>query len=223
MACEMTTGNPKAGTCLLCGTGLSGRQRKWCSTDCSDSYWKNHSWDVARPAALKRDGYRCVRCGHVGWSDVPSSILFVAWGDPEVVPYTTRPEHWAVALGLLNPQDLEPLHGDWFAENRRWDRIRTITDQLPASIHTLTQSELRRPPYHRRHRTTHELEVNHIVPREGRGYTKGCHHHQDNLETLCRPCHVDETRRQRLGLPSWRLDDRPVEVLLGRGVQEVLV
>ena len=43
------------------------------------------------------------------------------------------------------------------------------------------------------------LEVNHIVPRNGRGYTPGCHHHQANLEVLCRPCHVQETRRQGLG------------------------
>lgn len=40
------------------------------------------------------------------------------------------------------------------------------------------------------------LEVNHIVPREGRGYGWGCHHHLSNLETLCHPCHVAETTRQ---------------------------
>lgn len=52
-----------------------------------------------------------------------------------------------------------------------------------------------------RHEQTYEraLEVNHIVPRNGRGYEPGCHHHQANLEVLCRPCHVQETRRQALG------------------------
>jgi len=42
------------------------------------------------------------------------------------------------------------------------------------------------------------VEVNHIVPRDGQGYARGCHHHQDNLEALCHPCHVETTRRQRV-------------------------
>lgn len=41
------------------------------------------------------------------------------------------------------------------------------------------------------------LEVNHIVPRVGRGYGWGCHHHQSNLETLCHWCHVLVTNAQR--------------------------
>lgn len=40
------------------------------------------------------------------------------------------------------------------------------------------------------------LEVNHIVPREGRGYGPGCQHHQDELEVLCHADHVAETTRQ---------------------------
>lgn len=43
------------------------------------------------------------------------------------------------------------------------------------------------------------LEVNHIDPRRGQGYLAGCHHHQANLETLCRPHHVAVTRAQRDG------------------------
>lgn len=42
-----------------------------------------------------------------------------------------------------------------------------------------------------------QLEVNHIAPRRGRGYGPGCHHHLDNLETLCKPCHVAVTNLQR--------------------------
>jgi 5-methylcytosine-specific restriction endonuclease McrA len=41
------------------------------------------------------------------------------------------------------------------------------------------------------------LSVNHIIPRNGCGYGRGCHHHLDNLETLCWPCHQVETNRQR--------------------------
>lgn len=40
-------------------------------------------------------------------------------------------------------------------------------------------------------------EVNHIEPRNGQGYRKGCHHHQSNLETLCHTCHVRVTTEQR--------------------------
>jgi 5-methylcytosine-specific restriction endonuclease McrA len=45
--------------------------------------------------------------------------------------------------------------------------------------------------------THRQLEVNHIVPRNGGGYGKGCHHHLSNLETLCHPCHVAVTNEQR--------------------------
>ena len=40
------------------------------------------------------------------------------------------------------------------------------------------------------------LEVNHIVPRNGRGMNAGCIHHLVNLETLCHAHHLVETRRQ---------------------------
>lgn len=33
-------------------------------------------------------------------------------------------------------------------------------------------------------------EVHHIVPRNGLGYRRGCHHHLDNLISLCAGCHL---------------------------------
>lgn len=51
---------------------------------------------------------------------------------------------------------------------------------------------------HRVWRNVKKLEVNHVEPRNGRGYNSGCHNHLSNLETLCRPCHVVETGLQRL-------------------------
>ncbi|HEX9995161.1 MAG TPA: hypothetical protein VGB14_19715 [Acidimicrobiales bacterium] len=50
--------------CDWCGAKLTGRARRWCSTACSTAYWENHGWNEAREAAKRRDGNRCVRCGH---------------------------------------------------------------------------------------------------------------------------------------------------------------
>lgn len=41
------------------------------------------------------------------------------------------------------------------------------------------------------------MEVNHIGPRNGQGYGKGCWNHQTNLEVLCHDCHVKVTVDQR--------------------------
>lgn len=49
------------------------------------------------------------------------------------------------------------------------------------------------------HWSSARLEVNHIDPRRGQGYLAGCHHHQANLETLCREHHVAVTTAQRRG------------------------
>lgn len=40
------------------------------------------------------------------------------------------------------------------------------------------------------------IEVNHIKPVRGSGYSLSCFHHLDNLEALCHPCHVVVTRKQ---------------------------
>lgn len=42
-----------------------------------------------------------------------------------------------------------------------------------------------------------EAEVNHVEPRWGAGYDKGCWNHQTNLQVLCHSCHLAETARQR--------------------------
>jgi 5-methylcytosine-specific restriction endonuclease McrA len=44
---------------------------------------------------------------------------------------------------------------------------------------------------------TDQVEVNHVVPCLGKHGTWGCHHHQDNLEVLCIPCHRAKTKQQR--------------------------
>mgnify|MGYP003643312458 FL=1 len=44
---------------------------------------------------------------------------------------------------------------------------------------------------------TQTIEVNHIVPCKGQHGVWGCHHHQENLELLCKPCHKKVTDEQR--------------------------
>lgn len=51
------------GVCDACGKNLTGRQKRWCSRECSLVEWPEHDWNSARKAAKKRDGYRCVTCG----------------------------------------------------------------------------------------------------------------------------------------------------------------
>lgn len=106
--CELTPFALMRGQCDRCGYPLVGRQKRWCSKTCEKAFWNQHYWPVARKLALKRDRWRCVRCG-----------------------------------------------------------ARTA------------------------------LEVNHIVPRVGRGYTADCGHHLANLETLCHSHHLIVTAHQR--------------------------
>lgn len=44
---------------------------------------------------------------------------------------------------------------------------------------------------------TQKPEVNHKIPCKGQHGKWGCHHHQENLEVLCRSCHLRVTAEQR--------------------------
>lgn len=73
--------------------------------------------------------------------------------------------------------------GWWWMENHNWNFTR------PAA--------LRRDKGCVKCGSRENMEVNHIVPRNGRGYGVGCHNHLDGVETLCRKCHVVVTKAQR--------------------------
>jgi hypothetical protein len=61
-ACPLAAG--QAGACAWCGADLPPRRRTWCGERCSNAFWSNHWWTLARRAAKRRDKYRCRRCGH---------------------------------------------------------------------------------------------------------------------------------------------------------------
>ena len=71
----------------------------------------------------------------------------------------------------------------WYANNHSWSFVRLAA--------------LKRDGKCVRCGSTNQLEVNHIVPRNGQGYGPGCWHHLEGLETLCHECHVKVTTEQR--------------------------
>ena len=73
----------------------------------------------------------------------------------------------------------------WFTNNHRWTNARKQAKQRAAHYKCAACGEFFRT-----------VEVNHIKPCVGeRGWS--CHHHADNLEALCRPCHLAVTAEQR--------------------------
>lgn len=208
--CALIVGPPG---CRGCGGTLKGRRRVWCSEACETTWLQHHYWAFARLAALRRDGWTCCRCGYVAWQEVPSNVL----GGRHEEAATRAPDlaDWARAFGYRAR-----------AGRFRWE---TAYEAIPEAIEDLVRREhdqyLR--TLRRRHasgyESRHPLEVNHRDPRRGRGYQAGCHNHLDKLETLCHPCHVDETTRQIRGLPGWRQDPRPMAEIEGRGRQGILL
>ena len=62
------------GTCGACGRALAGRNLWFCKTpqggqygeSCRGRYARNHFWQEARDAAVRRDSSKCRRCGSPG-------------------------------------------------------------------------------------------------------------------------------------------------------------
>jgi hypothetical protein len=78
------------GLCDWCGKALAGRQRRWCSEPCFETYWQNHGWTAAAEAAVRRDDHKCVWCGSPdrevcrgvahGWEEAePTEVCRAQW------------------------------------------------------------------------------------------------------------------------------------------------
>jgi hypothetical protein len=102
------------GVCRGCGkTPLPPRRTVWCSDKCVRdvrlAFLRNHDWHDARRAALKRDKYRCVKCGSDG--QPPASEVAI-W---ECLPFSTPRERAIrnkVSDALTKRYQLEVNHID---------------------------------------------------------------------------------------------------------------
>lgn len=100
-----------------------------------------------------------------------------------------------------------------------WRREHDWTAARNAAVrrddHTCRHCGARENRDHRHPEGVVRLEVNHIVPREGRGYGFGCRNHQENLETLCTQCHrvVTNTQAAERKERRMRMNPNPAEPL----------
>jgi 5-methylcytosine-specific restriction endonuclease McrA len=81
--CPIIAFADQPGVCNRCGSRLSGRRTQWCSRECETEFRQNHDWNLARRAARKRDGNRCIRCKSDG---IPMIFIGQPAGPPEVRP-----------------------------------------------------------------------------------------------------------------------------------------
>jgi 5-methylcytosine-specific restriction endonuclease McrA len=134
-------------------------------------------------------------------------------------------------LGTAGRCDLASCGKPLLGRRRRWcsDACATIRFRAIYQNHEWGQAReaaLKRDGYRCRHcswapnrgRRTRflELEVNHIRPLAEVGVKHamaGCHHHLDNLETLCHDCHAKVTAAQARA----RADRRRNRIPLGLG------
>lgn len=152
--------------CQRCGGPLPPRAFRWCSSTCEQIWHSNHTWGPARKAALERDK-RCVRCGSDG--SVPPA---------ERERLKREYDAWMRA----NPAPTREEHGSKYYE-AHWAWRKRANAECPS----MDKLYLR-----------FQLEVNHIVPvlRKTSTTPTSCANHLDNLETLCHPCHLVETKAQ---------------------------
>lgn len=143
-----------------------------------------------------------------------------AFRDPDQTPQEPKNqfEREFATCSMRHPKSFDPLNCSWCgsklpvtkktgrpAKNRRWCSKSCSNEMLRNHFWTWARKEAVR-----RDKGTcvrcgavgHEarIEVNHIVPRVGKGYNMSCGHHLENLECLCSgkgSCHVEITKAQR--------------------------
>jgi 5-methylcytosine-specific restriction endonuclease McrA len=190
---------PKAngvpGICDLpgCGTPLGKYGRRWCRPEHGSAFYRlllvGHDWKTSRDAAIDRDGGCCVTCGYDGGTAEMLTELATLGEEPEWPDLSSALDRIRAerrAAGKAGPRGGVGRLEDPYEDPVYAGAMKRVTEYNAARTRILER--FARHPY--------GLEVNHIDPREGRGYAASCAHHLENLETLCRRCHAAVTARQ---------------------------
>lgn len=115
LACPLSTWDGNPGNCRWCNTALTGRQQRWCSSECPKAVSDNHCWTDARRAALRRDRAACRHCGVVG----------------------RRHSHESASLPTLQVHHVVPIHGRHNVPgcHHHQDGLRTLCDDCHRAEH----------------------------------------------------------------------------------------
>ena len=155
-ACSLRPGAwpPEPGRCVWCAGQLPKRARRWCAGDCQDEFTRQHGWQMARAAAIRRDGGRCIKCGHDG--TVPGedlSFALLALLSPRLT-YEQRRRHLTLVsqqqpLWRLEVNHRDPVlgrHGE-FGCHHHLDGLETVCHPCHLDI-TAEQFGHYRKPQH---------------------------------------------------------------------------
>lgn len=168
--------------CFLDGSPLPPRRQHWCSDECVERWMTNHEWSSASAEVLRRDDMTCQRCGYRSTYECQGTHLDAKGRILRDERPWPCPDHPHSGYRRAVASAAEP--GVCGRDGEAWPCgaiVRASTDSLTG---------------HWRVARPRGMEVNHKVPRAGRGYQQGCHHHLADLELLCHPCHVIVTTEQ---------------------------
>jgi len=136
--------------------------------------------------ARQRRGGQPIRAGHCVWCAAPLTGRRRRWcGDGCVRAHQTN-HLWSVAREAALTRDGHRCVRCGYQPTSTEEPWRQLGETPAVFAARLRRWREANP----------QLEVNHITPCLGGHAVAGCHHHQENLESLCRPCHVGETARQ---------------------------
>lgn len=109
--CSEMFGDNAEKRCVKCGAPLTGRQQRWCSTECVVWYMQNHLFGSAR-RAVQNSATACAMCGGPLGSDIEVDHIEAANG-----------AH-ALKSCLHHLTNLRALHGQCHRERTREQRRR---------------------------------------------------------------------------------------------------
>lgn len=181
--CPLSAYQGDPGQCRWCASelprtkkGKINHSRRWCGQDCALAFTQQHSWNEAKHAVKSRDGFACRHCGTIGWAQIEDPYLNIVF-EPKIYPAAMRLRQWMNYLEV--------------------DRV----DDIPTSILELCNSEARYNGISDRKRSLKdylpEIQVHHIIPRNGGNHSNSCLNHHDNLVCLCHSCHTVASQYQQ--------------------------